>query len=124
MSLLSQFNDPIGWTFLGSIAVFILTELYALATKTVGDTFSDRIWAWLAGRVARPRTDTPGAALYGPNFPAHIRLFAYQECTDDGFKIVHKGIRWNTFRWFSAAWLTLGLFTWLWTHFFLGWFAG
>lgn len=121
---MSFFGDPVGWGFVASVAVFLGLEGYALVTKTVGDTFSERVWAWLAGRVRRPAPSID-RALYNIPAPPHIRVFATRTFDPaQGTAIVRHGIRWNTFRWFSAAWFTLGLFIWLWTHFFLGWFAG
>lgn len=120
MSFLRLFNDPAGWVFLGSIAVWLATEFWALFNHTVGDTFSERIWAWLAGRNQM--------VMWQP----HIRLgrkvvensLAAYDPAISKVIVVRKGIKLNTFRWFAAAWTTAGLFVWLWGHFFLGWWAG
>lgn len=130
MNFLRLFNDPIGWAFLGSMAVWLGTEGYALWTKTEGDTFSERIWAWLAGRERRP-SPANVRKFYKLPMPQPIRLGGAREPNPQPMfhtalpeEFVRKGIKLNTFRWFASAWLSLGLFIWLWIHFNLGLFAG
>jgi hypothetical protein len=126
MEIVRGFEDPLGWVFLGSIVVFLAAEAYALFTKTVGDTFSERVWAWLAGRV-KPVPPLAVQAMVGGK-PEHIRVMRGVVRTEgsdsEGGWTVRRGIRLNTFRWFFFAWFLVGLFVWLTGHFLFGLWAG
>jgi hypothetical protein len=121
------------YVFLGSIVVFLATEGYALFNKTEGDTFSEMWWAWLKGKTTpQPkRVLLSEEVLVGQaktlNVHEPIRVYtrftklAGRRKTD---LVAYHGIKLNTFRWFATAWLSLGLFVWLWLHFNFGMFAG
>lgn len=93
-----------------SILLFVGTELYTLFNHTLGDTFSERIWAWLKGR------ESPAKFGYYP-----IKLGQKVDVREG---IVRKGVKLNTFRWFAFTWIMGGTFIWLFFHFAFGWFAG
>jgi hypothetical protein len=121
------------YVFLGSIVVFLATEGYALFNKTEGDTFSEMWWAWLKGKTNRhPKRipvepGTPSLLIQVGEVHEPIRVYtrftklAGRRKTD---LVAYHGIKLNTFRWFATAWLSLGLFVWLWLHFNFGMFAG
>jgi hypothetical protein len=127
------------YVFLGSIVVFLATEGYALFNKTEGDTFSEMWWAWLKGKTTRhPKPvivetgragDNSSPTFKGMEMMVHEPIRVYTRFTKLAGRrktdlVAYHGIKLNTFRWFATAWLSLGLFAWLWLHLNFGLFAG
>jgi hypothetical protein len=96
--------DPISGMFIVSGVLFAIAEGWALFDKASGNTFSERVWAWIRGKNTTAR-------LTRGMWRASIRV-----------PISEEPITWNHMTW--RMWVIGSITLWLFFHLTFGWFRG